>query len=199
MVVVITGHRPKKLWDTYNIYHALYIQIGKEIRDRLLQSISELKEDETITLVTGMALGIDTVFALVGIKLKERFPGKIKINCIIPCKGHSDRWQKPDRDRHALILKTADLVHYSSEGSYSGFATMYKRDEDMVDLLVNDGDYLMSVWNGFKSGGTYHTISYAEDHKKATFNINPLKYAYLVEGTYENIAIKKEKDLLELI
>lgn len=181
MIIVVTGHRPKqKLWDIYNLYHPLYLEIGKEMRTYLLEAINSLKEGETLTLVTGMALGIDTVFALVGLKLKKEFPEKVKILCMIPCKGHSKRWNNEDKQRYEKILKEADEIKYCSQAEYSNYRTMYKRDEDMVDLLKNERGYVLSVWNGFKSGGTYHTVEYAEQQEKTVKNINPLKYSYLV-------------------
>lgn len=181
MIIVVTGHRPKqKLWDIYDLYHPLYLEIGREMRTYLLEAIKNLKEGEVLTLVSGMALGIDTVFALVGLKLKEEFPGKVELFCMIPCKGHSKRWNKQDKQRYEKILKEADDTHYCSQAEYSNYMTMYKRDEDMVDLLKNDHGYVLSVWNGFKSGGTFHTVDYAEQQGRVVHNINPLKYSYLV-------------------
>jgi Uncharacterized protein conserved in bacteria len=181
MIIVVTGHRPKgKLWDIYDLYHPLYLEIAREMRTYLLEAIKNLKEDEVLTLVTGMALGIDTLFALVGLKLKKEFPGKVRLFCMIPCKGHSKKWNKEDRKRYNEILSQADREEYSSQAEYSNYMTMYKRDEDMVDLLNKEEGYVLSVWNGFKSGGTFHTVDYAEQNEKIVHNINPLKYSYLV-------------------
>lgn len=181
MIIVVTGHRPKqKLWDIYDLYHPLYLEIGREMRTYLLEAIKNLKEGEVLTLVTGMALGIDTLFALVGLKLKKEFPGKVRLFCMIPCKGHSKKWNKEDRQRYKEILSQADKEEYSSQAEYSNYMTMYKRDEDMVDLLNKEEGYVLSVWNGFKSGGTFHTVDYAEQQGRVVHNINPLKYSFLV-------------------
>lgn len=192
MIVVGTGHRPKKIWHIYNLYHPLYLEIGKEMRNFLLETIKSLKEDEILTIVTGMALGIDTLLALVGLKLKREFPGKVEIFCMIPCKGHSYKWSKADKERYKMILSQADKLEYSSNAKYTNYLTMYKRDEDMVDLLNNKEGYILSVWNEFKSGGTYHTVSYAEENNKKVRNINPLKYSYLV-------LLQNEKDIEKFI
>lgn len=182
MIIVVTGHRPKKIGDIYDLYHPLYKSIGWEMRNFLLERILDLKEGEILTGVSGMALGIDTLFALIILRLKREYPGKIKLNCIIPCKGHSNRWNKDAKRRYNDILKQADEVIYTSNAKYVNYSTMYKRDEYMVDLLDKEDGYVISVWNGFKSGGTYHTISYAEERHKKIFNINPLNYKPLIEG-----------------
>lgn len=179
MIVVGTGHRPKKLWNIYDLYHPFYLAVGREVRALLLKDIDNLKEGEFLTIVTGMALGYDTLLALVGLKLKKEFPHKVRIYCAIPCKGHSNRWNKEDKARYQDILNRADVVDYTTEGAYSNYQTMYKRDEFMVDLLDKEEGYVISLWNGFKSGGTYHTIEYAESKGKKIHNINPLKYTHL--------------------
>lgn len=181
MIVVGTGHRPKKLWNIYDLYQPFYLEVGREIRKLLINDINNLNEGEKLTIVTGMALGYDTLLALVGIKLKREFPGKVSIYCAIPCKGHSNRWNKEDRKRYEHILSEADFVEYISVGEYANYMTMYKRDEFMVDLLDKEDGYVLSLWDGFESGGTYHTIEYAKNKKKKIHNIKPLNYAHLVD------------------
>lgn len=88
MVIVITGHRPQKLYNIYNIYHPFYIKIGKEIRKILLNKVKILTDGDKLILVTGMALGIDTIYALITLKLKKQYPGIIELWCPPPSKAH---------------------------------------------------------------------------------------------------------------
>lgn len=103
MIIVVTGHRPKKIWDIYDLYHPLYKSIGWEMRNFLLERILDLKKDEILTGVSGMALGIDTLFALIILRLKREYPEKVKLHCIIPCKGYNNRWNK-DAKKDIMIF-----------------------------------------------------------------------------------------------
>lgn len=180
MVIVITGHRPKNLWNIYDLYNPLYIEIAREMRKFILDRMRLLDEGEKIILVSGMALGIDTLFALVAIKLKKEYPLLIELHCEIPCKGQPDRWSNEDKKRYIDILSKADVKHYTSQGGYTSYLIMYKRDEMMVDKLTQPKDYLLAVWNSVEVGGTYHTISYAKKQLKQIHIIDPLKYKSLI-------------------
>lgn len=178
MVMVITGHRPKKLYNIYNIYHPFYIEIGKEIRNILLTKVKALTKGEKLILVTGMALGIDTMYALIALKLKKQYPGMIELWCYPPNKHVNPKWSKSDIERYNYILSQSDRTEYCSE-KYSGYTTMYKRDEAMVDILNSHTGEVISVWNGVEAGGTYHTKKYAEDKGIKVTNINPIDFFHL--------------------
>ncbi|HHT7008389.1 TPA: SLOG family protein [Bacillus cereus] len=173
MIIVVTGHRPKKLNNIYDIYHPMYVSIGREMRDFILKQITLLEDGEKLRLVTGMALGIDTVFALVALKLKEKFPDKIILHCAIPCAGQEEQWSKIDQERYDQILSKADEIVMVSREKYKGKKTMFDRDEYMVDMLVVERGYLLAVWNGIPNGGTYHTIEYAQGKSASIQTIDP--------------------------
>lgn len=177
MIVVVTGHRPKTLNNIYDLKDQLYINIGFKIRNLLLEKLQNLKEDEKLELVTGMALGIDTVFALVGLKLKREYGDKVRIHCVLPCNGQESRWRSIDKERYCNILKKADTVKYVSNKAYADKTTMLKRDEYMVDLISKSSQegMLLSVWNEVKSGGTWYTVNYANRNNINHINIHPYK------------------------
>ncbi|MEC3270651.1 SLOG family protein [Bacillus thuringiensis] len=173
MIIVVTGHRPKKLNNIYDIYHPMYVSIGREMRDFILKQIILLEDGEKLRLVTGMALGIDTVFALIALKLKKMYPEKIILHCAVPCASQEDPWRKPDKDRYHRILHEADEVVFVSREKYVDEQTMYDRDEYMVDMLAVERGYLLAVWNGIPNGGTYHTIEYAQGKSASIQTIDP--------------------------
>ena len=114
-----------------------------------------------------MALGVDTVFALAVLELKEE-GFDIKLHCAIPCKNHSCKWPQKSIELYNKILQKADIVKFVSEQEYRPYL-MQKRNEYMVDK----SDLVLAVWNGERAGGTWNTIEYAKSAGK------PVKYIML--------------------
>ena len=113
-----------------------------------------------------MALGVDTVFALAVLELKDEGYG-IKLHCAIPCKNHSCKWIKESVDQYNDILSKADIVKLVSDEEYKP-CLMKKRNEYMVDLA----DKVIAVWDGTKSG-TANCVRYAEKVGKEIIKVNP--------------------------
>lgn len=63
MIITVTGHRPKYLGNEYNLVGPYSDYIRKE-----LQKI--IDERQPIQMISGMALGVDTMWALLAIKNK---------------------------------------------------------------------------------------------------------------------------------
>ena len=174
--IQVTGHRPKKLNNNYNIYSEPYIGIGRKMRDFILNKMREVPKDEKITIVSGMALGIDTVWALVALKLREKYPDRIELECFVPCKDHSSNWfNKKDIERYNDILKKADRVHIADiTYKEAGAKVMQLRNIDMVDSL-GENDWVVAVWDGGESGGTWNCVKYARSKDANIFYINPFE------------------------
>ena len=82
------------------------------------KSILYLIEDKGVThFISGMALGVDIVFALAVLELK-REGYDIKLHCAIPCKNHSCKWIKESVDLYNDILSKADTVKLISDEEY---------------------------------------------------------------------------------
>lgn len=113
-----------------------------------------------------MALGVDTVFALAVLELKDE-GYDIKLHCAIPCKNHSCKWIKESIDQYNDILSKADTVKLVSDEEYKSWL-MQKRNEYMVDLA----DKVIVVWDGTK-GGTANCVRYAEKVGKEIIKVNP--------------------------
>lgn len=160
MIICVTGHRPNKLYG-YDIYNEQWTKL-KEILKKLL---IENNCDEAIT---GMALGVDTIFALAVLELKEE-GYDIKLHCAIPCINHSCKWIKESIDLYNDILEKADVVKIVSNEEYKPWL-MQKRNEYMVDLA----DKVIAVWDGSK-GGTGNCVNYAMKRGKEIIRIIPLK------------------------
>lgn len=180
MKIAVTGHRPSKLGDAYDLHHSTNITIGQNMRAFILQKAgyqektNSFLSDEKVTLISGMALGVDTIWALVALKLKERYPTKFELECAIPCAKHSSRWKKVDQDRHADIMARADIVTMVSEDAYAPYL-MQKRNEYMVDKA----DILLAVWDGTK-GGTGNCVKYAMKTGRTTYQYHPFVQEELI-------------------
>lgn len=155
--LAITGHRPNKLWG-YDLNDTHYIKLKKIIQVILLQE----KPEECIT---GMALGVDTIFAQAVLELKEN-GFNTKLICAIPCLNHSCKWNYNSRQEYNRILSLADEVVMVTEKEYSP-ELMQIRNEYMVDRA----DKVLAVWNG-SHGGTGNCVAYASQVGKTIVQIN---------------------------
>ena len=158
MKICVTGHRPNKLYG-YDL---------SDVRWQNLKGLFKhiLKENNCTEAITGMALGVDTVFALAVLELKDE-GYDIKLHCAIPCKNHSCKWIKESIDQYNDILSKADTVKLVSDEEYKPWL-MQKRNEYMVDLA----DKVIAVWDGTK-GGTANCVKYAEKVGKEIIKVNP--------------------------
>lgn len=156
--IAITGHRPDKLENDYALTSDLVRGIKRIILDYLqTYNIGEL------TLISGMALGIDTLFAFIALH---------DLHCpliaAVPFKGQESRWNQTARNRYNNILyNPLTTVHTVSPGEYS-IEKMQARNRWMVDNC----DLLISVWDG-TDGGTANCTRYAKSIERKTYRINP--------------------------
>lgn len=162
MKIAATGHRPNKLADSYDTMHPINVEMGRKMREFILimagwnPETKTFRDDEVYTIISGMAQGVDTIWALVTLKLKRQFPGKFKLECAIPCRNQEKKWSKKSQKRYHEILEQADKVTLVTDSEYTN-TCMQVRNEYMVDNC----DYLYCVWDG-TPGGTKNCIDYAK-------------------------------------
>lgn len=167
MTVAATGHRPDKLYG-YDIHDIRYLLLMAKIQQYLRQV-------GCTRGISGMALGMDIIFAEAVLNLKkEGIP--IKLTCAIPCKNHKAKWGKSRWvDLYDQITQQADEVVVVSDCFYNQFV-MQERNKWMVDRC----DILLALYNGTE-GGTKNCIDYAVGKKKEIVVMNPQT---LEIGTY---------------
>lgn len=125
MKIAATGHRPHKLDRAYELKHPINIMMGNRMREVILElsqyneKANEFKDNQVVTIISGMALGVDTVWALVALKLRKQFPHKFKLECAVPCIGQDSKWNKKSQELYHLILEQADKVTYVSKTRYT--------------------------------------------------------------------------------
>lgn len=113
-----------------------------------------------------MALGVDTVFALATLELRD-LGLPIELECAIPCRNHSSKWFDNSVKVYNAILEQADYETLVSDCEYNN-NVMQIRNVYMVDNC----DVLIAVWDG-TSGGTANCVKYAESIGKRIIRINP--------------------------
>lgn len=155
MKIAITGHRPNKLWNDYDL-----ISPGmNKIKDELQHIINVCKPD---ALISGMALGIDTLWAKLAVE------NNIILHAYIPFKGQESVWTNKSKDLYYSLLEYAKIKIYCSDPGFAAYKMQIRNEQ-----MVNDCDLLIAVWDG-TSGGTANCVKYAEFVKNERIIINPL-------------------------
>lgn len=158
MTICVTGHRPNKLYG-----YDLNDQRWQKLKSQFKEILKEKRCDEAIS---GMALGVDTIFALAVLELKDE-GYDIKLHCAIPCKNQSCKWGKESVNLYHFILSKADVVKLVSDEEYKPYL-MQRRNEYMVQR----SDCVIAVWDGSKSG-TGNCVRYAEKQGREIVRIEP--------------------------
>lgn len=158
MKIAVTGHRPNKLWG-YDYKHPNYKTLCETFKQLLI-------ENNCTEAITGMALGVDQVFAMAVIGLKKA-GHSIKLYCAIPCQNHSSKWPSESVRIYNTILKYSDNTVLVNDKPYTP-QLMQLRNEYMVDLA----DKVIAVWDGSKSG-TGNCVAYAKHKHKPIILVDP--------------------------
>ena len=155
MIVAFTGHRPDKLNKEYT-----YEGPCSEFLKNKLKKV--LIERQVSKAITGMALGFDTLAALVCLELD------IPLLAAIPFAGQEKFWPKTSQDLYWKILNNSLVErHIVSDGCYAAYK-MQKRNIFMVDECQK----LIAAHDG-SAGGTLNTIRYAQKIDRDIIYINP--------------------------
>ena len=174
--ICFTGHRPDKLygWDMKDRrYQTLEYKILKILYKNIL-------ENKISTVITGGALGLDTIaFSCVN-TLKKKTNLNIKNILAIPFINQSKAWlRETDILRYEKMKSIADELIYvdtidkykvpkTKEGEYHP-VKMQKRNAYIVD----NSDIVIAIWDGIKKGGTWNCVKYAQKLGKEIIYINP--------------------------
>lgn len=151
-----TGHRYKSFNFEHNENHEDCINIKKRIKEEIINLIENHNVNH---FISGMALAVDQWGAEIVIELKEIYPN-ITIECALPCETQAKYWNEKQRNRYYDILSKCDNEVYIST-NYT-HDCMIKRNE----YMIFNSDFVIAVWNGQKSGGTYNAIKYTKKTNK---------------------------------
>ena len=159
--VSFTGYRPQKL-----PFFGEDDPMCVGLKMRISRQIEKLTDSGAGEFFTGMALGVDIWCAEAVLELKASRPD-IKLTAVIPCRGQELKWNSAEQRRYHDILERCDKVLCLAE-SYTKDC-MLARNRTLVDLC----DLMVAVYDG-KSGGTKHTVDYAEKKGRRIVIIPPM-------------------------
>lgn len=102
-----TGHRPYKFPWKSNEDDPRCLALKKI----LTEQIAVLAETGVTDFFSGMAEGADCYCSQIILTLREKNPA-LKLHCVLPHEGQTDKWSDSARERYNMILKQADSVEY---------------------------------------------------------------------------------------
>ena len=148
-VLMVTGHRPQKIPNS------------DKVKIKMLEFVKAKQEEHPeITLVSGMALGVDTMFAEIGLKLG------IPVIAFVPFKAQAQRWPKQAQKHYNdLLNKVMTTITVCKEYSNAAY---FKRN----DAMVHASNACLAIWDG-STGGTMHAVHSAQKKGINTTIINP--------------------------
>jgi uncharacterized phage-like protein YoqJ len=115
-----------------------------------------------------MALGADTIFAFAALKYRNDNPSKnIIVECAIPCRNHTNKWNQESKDRYLRVLEEADIITKVSNEIYQPHLMQIRN-----EYMVNKCNKLLAIWDG-SSGGTGNCVKYARKISKEIIVIDP--------------------------
>lgn len=163
MVLAVTGHRPGKLYG-YNMLDDSY----KELYELIKKIIIKEKPDKAIT---GMAIGVDLLFANAVIAINDNnwIDKKIHLHAALPCLDQETKWPNHTINAYNELLSRCDSTKIIVNELYADAKyCMHARNKYMVDNC----DILLAVWDG-TPGGTGSCVKYAKSVNKHTIYLNP--------------------------
>lgn len=168
MIISITGHRPNGLPKEYgyNLNNEAWTKLKEYIEATIEECYKYATQNEELTLVTGMALGVDTVFWEVAAKLRKSNKN-IKIEAAVPFVGQEKKWIHESQKQYKQMLSESDKVTIVSEGGFATYKMMARN-----RYMVNKSDIVIAVIYK-ETGGTAQCVKYAKEHNKVVIEINP--------------------------
>lgn len=144
----VTGHRSQGLPWGFN-----ECDPRREIlRREMAQQVQQLYALGYRRFITGMALGVDMLFAET---VLETLGGSVLLLAAVPFEGQADRWPYAQQERyHALLARCGEKKVFAPQ-HLDG--CIRARNFWMVDA----SSLVLAIWNGRKFGGTYQTLCYA--------------------------------------
>lgn len=168
MIISITGHRPNGLPKEYgyNLNNEAWTKLKEYIEVTIEECYKYATQNEELTLVSGMALGVDTAFWEVAAKLRKNNQN-IRIEAALPFVGQEKKWTEKSQKQYKKMLSESDKVTIVSEGGFATYKMMARN-----RYMVNKSNIIIAVICK-ETGGTAQCIKYAKEHNKLIIEINP--------------------------
>lgn len=178
--ISLTGHRvwqndiakldptAKTDKEAYDMSRPAYRNIQQHLEDIIEES---LKNHPTITCRSGMALGADTLWAEAIVKMKEKYPDRIRFAADIPSLYQASQWKMKSKKRWLELLQQADEVNDWNSGEPYKKGCEEIRNQNMIKRC----DTLIAVFDGSK-GGTYNGYHDGINYGKQIYRVDPKEF-----------------------
>jgi len=180
MKICFTGHRPPKFGgyvDNNPPYdNKLNYIVWSILHEEIVNQIEQIRESrETITFITGMALGVDQWAASAArlarkdeesIQIISGHGVDVKLIAAIPFLGQEKNWPEQSQEQYRHLLNHCDDIYFVDEEGYAPWKLL-NRNKWMVD----NSDLVIAVWNRNEKGGTAHCVRYAKKQGKKVINL----------------------------
>jgi uncharacterized phage-like protein YoqJ len=153
VIIAGTGHR--KLGGSFDLKGP----VARSVRKVVLGFLEDRRPDQVIS---GMALGFDTILALAAIELD------IPVLAAIPFAGQESRWPEESQARYRLILGHPIVESWVvAPGCFNAFKLQHRNERmsDRCDLLLSCFDDSL--------GGTKNCVDYALSIGKPVLRFRP--------------------------
>ena len=157
-----TGYRPTRFMWKYNETDRRCVAL----KAVLAEQITALVKDGVTDFFSGMAEGTDCYCSQIVLSLREQNPA-LKLHCVLPHEGQTDKWSASAREKYNSILEQADSVEFVSHAYYDGCMI------DRNHRLVESAGFLLAVYNGIRRSGTGATVNYARKMGREIIVIDP--------------------------
>lgn len=176
VIIAGTGHRPPKLKGSYQSY-GLWDENIVSYENVLLKILKKyIDKGLKIHIISGMAMGWDTILFKVGVKLQNTYGiDKVSLEGAIPCTNQDIKWKKRDQKRYNLMMKTLDKKgNKKTFISTHDFSWKYGNQmQERNKYMVDNCDVLIACYDGTQ-GGTQNCIDYAKEKSSCNIiNIHP--------------------------
>jgi uncharacterized phage-like protein YoqJ len=136
------------------------------VHDSLQEAVFTAYIKGFTVFITGMALGVDTIFAEIVLNLRETF-GDMELHAYIPFEGQELKWKQPQQQHYCEILAECNDVVHCSEAGFQP-----KKFQIRNEAMVDESDAIVAVYDG-REGGTKNCFDYAWKKKKPIRVIDP--------------------------
>ena len=145
-----------------------------------LKSAVERHDLKNVEAFSGMALGVDTIWAEValevGVTLRSFIPfehqhGWARGKSGIWMELHDRAWSRPDRDRFESLLFMASSV-IDCSATFDGMQIPGRLLHHRNTCMAGECDCLGAVWHEVQRGGTWHCLSYTLTLEKPVYGMN---------------------------
>lgn len=179
MAMMVTGHRkivPEGWTGTpwpnpgnhaiITHHNLVFHEIYQHIRTYALyeQSAGRLP-----AFISGMALGADQLFAQAVIHLDDENIPRF-LMAAVPFAGQESNWPKASQEIYRVILSRCNEIAHVCDPGYAPWK-MQTRNCWMVDRAK----YVLALWDGKKSGGTWNCLGYAASRNRIIDQLNPMR------------------------